>query len=239
MCVVKKRNTWNSNSQQSPNFKLRILFFPNFDSNVAELASVLANTVARFKFSFYVSVWFLKSAEWKTEARNNTKTQHTRPDSRQNVKKTQHQRYKTAELMLKASYIDFWHRASTWQKEKAPCHVWKGNNRLRGSHMRVISSVGRFSSAEIDLKKQKKKKILPFFVFISVRKCPLCPRRSAEENIAFVFFLFFFPPDIHSVCPYIRKNPYSSKLAFFSFLLFFFFAPLAFCCPPLVVLAFE
>lgn len=161
------------------------------------------------------------------------KTQHTRPDSRQNVNKTQHQKYKTAELMFKASYIDFWHRASTWQKEKAPCHVWKGNNRLRGSHMRGISSVGRFSSAEIDLK--KKNKILPFFVFISVRKCPLCPRRSAEEKIGFVFFLFFFSPDIHSVCPYIRKNPYSSKLA--SFFLFFF-APLAFCCPPLVVLAF-
>lgn len=30
--------------------------FPNFDSNVAELASVLANTVARFKFSFDVFV---------------------------------------------------------------------------------------------------------------------------------------------------------------------------------------
>lgn len=110
----------------------------------------------------------------------------------------------------------FWHRASTWQGEKAPCHVWEGNNRLRGLREGKRFNLSFLRSrlcffALLSTELLRKAADLPFLVFISGGKCPLFPHQ-ARMKIAFVLVrcVFFSPPFFFP--PQCIQTPYSSNL---------------------------
>lgn len=108
--------------------------------------------------------------------------------------------------------------------EKAPCHVWKGNNRLHGLHMRemalLIAPVS-LSQLIFARKKHLKKhiKLTLFRLHLRPKTHTFVPVPSAEENSLCVSALgfFFFPPDIHSVYPNMRKSLFiKTRFSFFS-----------------------